>query len=74
LLCTAWLIEAYWRVGRKDDARRLFDELTHLAGPTLLLPEEYCPQTQTALGNFPQVYSHLGIIDAAVCLSGLTGG
>jgi trehalose 6-phosphate phosphatase len=51
----------------------MFDELVRLAGPTLLLSEEYCPQTQTALGNYPQVYSHVGIIDAAVCLSGQDG-
>jgi trehalose-phosphatase len=68
-LCTCWLIEAYARVGRIDDARSLFNDYTELIGPTGLLSEEYGPKTRLALGNVPQAYSHLGLIDAALCLS-----
>jgi GH15 family glucan-1,4-alpha-glucosidase len=69
LLCTAWLIEAFVQIGRVDDARELFDRYLDLAGPTGLLSEEYDPVRETALGNFPQAYSHAGLINAAVALS-----
>lgn len=64
-LCTAWLIEAYLAVGRRDDAEDLFARLVALMGPTGLLPEEYDPSTETHLGNHPQAYSHLGFIRCA---------
>lgn len=68
-LCTTWLIEAYALTGRNDDARRLFEEFIALAGPTGLLSEEYDPRYGLALGNFPQAYSHLGLIQAALRLN-----
>ncbi len=70
LLCTSWLIEAYALIGRRKDAEDLFALYVDLAGPTGLLAEEYDPNDQRALGNHPQAYSHLGLINAAVRLSG----
>lgn len=67
-LCTTWLIEAYARMERHDAAHELFERYVGLAGPTGLLSEQYSPETGTALGNFPQVYSHLGLIRAAAAL------
>lgn len=67
-LLAAWLVEAYLAVGRERDARALFDQLCALAGPTGLLSEQYDPQLGLALGNHPQAYSHLGLIDAALAL------
>lgn len=67
-ICTSWLIEAYSLIGRKQDAIRLFDQMAALAGPTGLLSEEHCPRTGLALGNHPQAYSHLGLINAALCI------
>lgn len=64
-LCTAWLIEAYLRVGRRADAEELFESFVRLAGPTGLLPEEYDPVAERSLGNHPQAYSHLGLIRCA---------
>jgi GH15 family glucan-1,4-alpha-glucosidase len=69
LLCTAWLIEAFVAIGRVEDARELFDRYLDLAGPTGLLSEEWDPIRETALGNFPQAYSHAGLINAAVALA-----
>lgn len=69
-LCTSWLIEAYWLIGRHDDAARLFDAYCALAGHTGMLAEEHDVQTGRALGNVPQAYSHLGLINAALRLSG----
>jgi GH15 family glucan-1,4-alpha-glucosidase len=67
-LCAAWLAESYLLIGRRDDAQSLFEAIADLAGPTGLLTEEYLPGRQLALGNTPQAYSHLAVIDLAVAL------
>ena len=69
LLCTAWLIESLTLIGRIREARELFERYAALAGPTGLLAEQQEPRLQIALGNFPQAYSHLGLIDCAVALA-----
>jgi trehalose-phosphatase len=70
-ICTSWLIESYALLGRREDAERLFGQYLALAGPTGLIAEEYDPPTRLALGNFPQAYSHIGLINAALRLTGL---
>jgi GH15 family glucan-1,4-alpha-glucosidase len=67
-VCTAWLIEAYLRTGRRADAEELFDQMIATAGPTGLLPEQYDPMAERGLGNHPQAYSHLGLIHCALLL------
>ncbi len=67
-VCTAWLIEAYLRTGRRTDAEELFDQMLDCAGPTGLLPEQYDPEAERGLGNHPQAYSHLGLIRCALLL------
>ena len=67
-ICTAWLIEAYLRTGRRGDAEELFQQMLGTAGPTGLLPEQYDPYAERGLGNHPQAYSHLGIIRSATAL------
>ncbi len=69
LLCTSWLIEAYIRTGRLQEARELFAELRKLAGPTGLMGEEYEPHKKITLGNVPQAYTHIGMIRNALSLS-----
>jgi GH15 family glucan-1,4-alpha-glucosidase len=71
-LCTSWLIEAYLRTGRRDDAEELFSQMLNTTGPTGLLPEEYDPVTERSLGNHPQAYSHLGLIRCALLLDRVT--
>ena len=68
LICTAWLIEVYVMIGQHEDARTLFARYLDLAGDTGLLSEEYEPSTHLMLGNHPQAYSHLGLINAALAL------
>jgi len=68
-LCTAWLVQAYLAVGRVDDAWKLYRSMVALAGPTGLLSEQYGPTTQRALGNFPQAYSHLAVVECALKLA-----
>jgi trehalose-phosphatase len=71
-ICTAWLIEAYIMLGRRDDAMKLFEDYAKLAGPTGLMAEEYDPKTKMALGNYPQAYSHIGLINCALRLEAST--
>ncbi len=68
MLCTSWLIDAYIMIGRTDDARELFEQLCKLAGPTGLMGEEYDPQRNLVLGNVPQAYTHIGLIQNALNL------
>ncbi|MCA9729668.1 MAG: glycoside hydrolase family 15 protein, partial [Candidatus Eisenbacteria bacterium] len=65
-ICTSWLVRSYLRVGRIDDARALFEDMAALAGRTGMLSEQYGARTKRALGNHPQAYSHLGLIQAAL--------
>ncbi len=68
-LCTAWLILSYLMLGRRDDAAKLFASMCDTAGPLGLLPEQYDPSLGVSLGNHPQAYSHVGIIECALALS-----
>jgi trehalose 6-phosphate phosphatase len=65
-LCTSWLIEAYALTGRWKSAQMLFDQYVALAESPYLLSEEYDPIQRQALGNYPQLYSHIGLINAAL--------
>ncbi len=69
LICTAWLIEAYALSGRIDEARELFEAYCKFAGPTGLFPEEYDPDSRQSLGNYPQAYTHVGLINCALRLA-----
>ncbi|MFU8829954.1 MAG: glycoside hydrolase family 15 protein, partial [Phycisphaerales bacterium] len=68
-LCTAWLIESLSLIGRQQEAEDLFRSYLQLAGATGLMSEEYDPVGKKALGNVPQAYSHLGLINAALRLA-----
>lgn len=68
-ICTGWLIESLLLIGRTEQARQLFDEMCELAGPTMLLSEQYEPTTGESLGNHPQAFSHLAIINGALRLA-----
>jgi trehalose 6-phosphate phosphatase len=67
-ICTSWLIESLVLLGEGAEAGALFDRMAALAGPTGMLPEQYEPRKGLSLGNTPQAYSHLGLINAAVRL------
>ena len=71
-LMTSWLIDAKVLIGDLDGARALFDDYVALAGPTGLMSEEHDPVAGLALGNFPQAYSHLGLIENALNLAELS--
>lgn len=69
LACTFWLADALALIGRRDDARRLFERLIGLANDVGLLAEQYDPGAGRQLGNFPQALSHIALIDTARNLS-----
>jgi len=68
LACSFWLVDAYAQMGRKAAARRLFDRLANLANEVGLLSEEYDPMEKIMLGNFPQAFSHVALINSAIGL------
>ncbi len=68
LACSFWLVQAYAYVGRIDDARLLFDRLLAVRNDLGLLAEEYEPRAGRQLGNFPQAFSHVGLINAAMAI------
>lgn len=65
VICTFWLIEALAMVGRVSDARALMQRATSMTSPLGLLSEDFDPGTNRMWGNFPQAYSHVGLIHAA---------
>ena len=65
LICAFWLVEQYAMSGRLPDARQLLNQLVGYANDLDLLSEEYDPDTRRLAGNFPQAFSHLGLIRAA---------
>ena len=65
IACSFWLVDAYVQIGRYDDARALFDRLLALRNDLGLLAEEYDPVARRQLGNFPQAFSHIALINAA---------
>lgn len=68
-LCTFWLIEALAVLGRADEARALMEQVRAIDAPLGLLAEDVEPQNGTMWGNFPQAYSHVGLIHAAFAAS-----
>src|SRR5204863_9554079 len=69
LPCSFWLADNYVLQGRIEEARSLFDRLCGLANDVGLLSEEYDPVGQRFLGNFPQAFSHVSLINTALSLS-----
>ncbi len=73
LACSFWLVDNYILQGRHAEARKLFDRLLARCNDVGLLAEEFDPRTGRMLGNFPQAYSHVGLINCALNLSRQTG-
>ncbi|MGA6995674.1 MAG: glycoside hydrolase family 15 protein [Pseudolabrys sp.] len=65
LICSFWLVSAFAIVGELQRARDLMERLLRIASPLGLYAEEFDPETGRHLGNFPQAFSHLALIEAA---------
>jgi GH15 family glucan-1,4-alpha-glucosidase len=73
LPCSFWMVDALSLTGRDTEARDLFERLLSIRNDLGLLAEEYDPATQRQLGNFPQAFTHVGLVNSAYNLSHHTG-
>jgi GH15 family glucan-1,4-alpha-glucosidase len=69
VICTFWLIEALAAAGRSEESRTMFERIRGALSPLGLLSEDYEPAPPRMWGNFPQTYSHVGLIHAAFAAS-----
>jgi GH15 family glucan-1,4-alpha-glucosidase len=69
LACSFWLADNLALAGRLDEAQRLFERLVDLRNDVGLLSEEYDPSRQRLIGNFPQAFSHVGLVNSAFNLA-----
>ncbi|MGO1200675.1 MAG: glycoside hydrolase family 15 protein, partial [Dermabacteraceae bacterium] len=74
LVCCFWLVEQYAASGRRQDAEALMDQLLACGNDLDLLAEEYDGSKGRMAGNFPQAFSHLGLIRAVDALTGTPPG
>ncbi len=65
IACSFWLADNYILLGRRAEAERMFDRLAGLANDVGLLAEEYDPKERRLLGNFPQAFSHISLVNTA---------
>jgi GH15 family glucan-1,4-alpha-glucosidase len=73
LPCSFWLVDALVMMGRRDQATELFERLLAVQNDLGLLAEEYDPREKRQLGNFPQAFTHVGLVNSAFNLSHHTG-
>ncbi|TMT81672.1 glycoside hydrolase family 15 protein [Haloterrigena sp. H1] len=73
VLCSCWFINALALSGRVEDARSRFESLLEYLSPLGLVAEEIDPETGAHLGNYPQAFSHIGIINSALYLGYVHG-
>jgi GH15 family glucan-1,4-alpha-glucosidase len=73
LPCSFWLADNLSLLGRQDDAQRLFEQLLELRNEVGLLSEEYDSSKQRLLGNFPQAFTHVSLVNTASNLSRTVG-
>jgi GH15 family glucan-1,4-alpha-glucosidase len=69
LACSFWLVDAYVLQKRWDEARRLFDRLVGLSNDLGLLSEEYDVRSRRLVGNFPQAFTHVALVNSAFHLT-----
>ena len=65
MVCTFWLVQALAGLGRLEEARRRLEASFDALSPLGLLAEDYDPAARRLWGNYPQAYSHVGLIHAA---------
>ena len=68
-ICSFWLVDALWYIGEKDKARKLFSKLVRKGNHLGLFSEDIDMKTGKMVGNFPQAYVHLALINSSILLS-----
>ena len=74
LACSFWMVDDLHLIGRHDDAVELFERLLSLRNDLGLLAEEYDPVAKRLVGNFPQAFSHVSLVNSTVGLLGTAQG
>lgn len=69
-ICTFWMINSLFKIGRKDEAKEMFENLLSYGNHLGLFSEDIDFESKRLLGNFPQAYSHLALIETAITLTG----
>ena len=69
MICSFWLVQALAKTGQMDEARRVMESVVPAANELGLFSEHYYPNLKVQTGNFPQAYSHVGLINAAFSIS-----
>jgi GH15 family glucan-1,4-alpha-glucosidase len=69
VICSFWIAQSLARIGRSGEARAIMDQVMRAANSLGLLSEHFDPASGTQLGNFPQTYSHVGLINTAFTVS-----
>lgn len=70
VLCTFWLVNSLYKIGQRDEALEIFSNIIGCSNHVGLLSEHIDIETRELLGNFPQAYSHLGLIQSALLING----
>ncbi len=70
VLCTFWMVNSLYKIGHRDEALAIFNNTLSCANHVGLLSEHIDTGTRELLGNFPQAYSHLGLIQTALLING----
>jgi GH15 family glucan-1,4-alpha-glucosidase len=73
LPCTFWLADNLNMLGRRKEAVELFERLLTLRNDVGLLAEEYSPHARRQVGNFPQAFTHVSLVNTAINLSSAAG-
>jgi GH15 family glucan-1,4-alpha-glucosidase len=73
LACSFWLADAYHLLGQDDKARELLQRVLSLRNDVGLLAEEYYPGQKSFAGNFPQAFSHVGLVNTVINLNTPSG-
>ena len=73
MICSFWLVNALWGIGRWSEAEELFERLLALRNDVGLLSEEYDTRAGRLVGNFPQAFTHLALVNCALQLSSRNG-
>ncbi|HLT52738.1 MAG TPA: glycoside hydrolase family 15 protein, partial [Flavobacteriaceae bacterium] len=71
-ICTFWFINSLFKIGETEKAKNLFNKLLSYSNHLGLFSEDIDFKTKRLLGNFPQAYSHLALIETAINLSKMT--
>jgi len=68
-ICSFWLVDALYKIGLEDDARKMYSELRSYSNPLGLYAEDLTIDKKENIGNFPQAYTHIALINSSLLLS-----